>query len=97
MKEFNLPDLAIIISEKHPEIPAKKMQQVLQDALEEIHKNCIEQLKNGAKVGRFEQNHGAAPFVLRLKTQEPRTGGFGPIPKRYSATIRLGRDYPRPE
>ncbi len=97
MNELNLPDLAKTIQEKHQNCSVGKIQQVIEDALTAINQNCIEQLKNGSPVGRFEMNFGPTPFVYRLKIQKPRASTWGDIPLRYAASVRLGRNYPKPE
>ncbi len=96
MKEFNLPDLAKVVQEKHPNIETSTIEALLTDAFSAMHKNCIEQVESGKKVGRFEQNHGDYPFVLRVKRQSAKTTGFGNVPARYSASVRLGKNYPKP-
>lgn len=97
MKEFNLPDLAQSVQNKHPHLSIEIIESVLTDAFTQIHENCIQQITEGQKVGRFEQNHGAYPFVLRVKQQSPKTTGLGLVPARYSATVRLGKKYPKPQ
>lgn len=102
MKEFNLGDLAQLTHDALPEsakLPVADLQKILETAFDKLHENCIGQVTAGAKVGRFEQNFGKYPFVVRLKKVEAKTSGFGPngVPARYSINVRVGKGYPKPE
>jgi len=47
MKEFNLPDLAKVVQEKHPNIETSTIEALLTDAFSAMHKDCIEQVESG--------------------------------------------------